>query len=49
MKSAAMGVIPFQFNDDLRAQLQAFGADDGSVNWVEMVRIDSTFYCEGAE
>lgn len=44
MKSAAMGVIPFKLNDDLRAELQAFGTDGGSVNWVEMVR-----KCRGAK
>lgn len=38
MKSAAMGVIPFKVNDDLRAQLQTFGAGGGDVDWIEMVR-----------
>lgn len=38
MKSAAMGVIPFQINDDLRTQLEAFGGDEsGDINWIEMV------------
>ena len=34
-KSTAMGVIPFTFAADLKAQFSAFNA--GSVNWVEMV------------
>lgn len=38
MKSSAMGVIPFKVNDDLRAQLQAFGSGEGSSDWIEMVR-----------
>ncbi|CAM9513834.1 unnamed protein product, partial [Hapterophycus canaliculatus] len=37
MKSAAMGVIPFKINDDLRTQLQAFGSSGGGdVDWIEM-------------
>lgn len=39
MKSAAMGVIPFKINDDLRTQLQAFGSGGGGdIDWIEMVR-----------
>ncbi|CAM9294263.1 unnamed protein product [Laminaria digitata] len=36
MKSAAMGVIPFTINPDLKDQLQAFGTGGGDVNWIEM-------------
>ncbi|CAN0456870.1 unnamed protein product, partial [Ectocarpus sp. 12 AP-2014] len=36
MKSAAMGVIPFKVNDDLRAQLQTFGSGGGGMDWIEM-------------
>lgn len=39
MKSAAMGVIPFTINPDLKDQLQAFGTGGGDVNWIEMVRL----------
>jgi len=38
MKSAAMGVMPFKINDDLRAQLQTFGSGGGDAGWIEMVR-----------
>lgn len=39
MKSAAMGVIPFTINPDLRDQLEAFGVGGGDINWIEMVRL----------
>lgn len=39
MKSAAMGVIPFTINPDLKDQLEAFGTGGGDANWIEMVRL----------
>lgn len=39
MKSAAMSVIPFTINPDLKDQLEAFGKGGGDVNWIEMVRL----------
>lgn len=38
MKSAAMGIIPFVLNNDLKTQLQTFGTGGGDTNWIEMVR-----------
>ena len=40
MKSAAMGVIPFTINPDLRDELEAFGKGGGDINWIEMVRLE---------
>lgn len=42
MKSAAMGVIPFTINPDLKDQLEAFGKGEGDHNWIEMVRLEKT-------
>ncbi|CAM9510163.1 unnamed protein product [Choristocarpus tenellus] len=42
LKSSAMGIIPFGVADDLRKELEDFGAEvpgggDSGVNWIEMV------------